>query len=449
MASGQKRSLLKVGLLTLVSLALLITTLVWLKGRGFSGGPADSVLFRDVDGLREGAPVQMMGIRVGFVDLVEPLQKDGRYYVKVKFNLNQNLNMSIPAGARLSIEQAGIIGEKFLEITPPQLQHVTLTTFNHESNTSISKGMPVKFLYEEGYLDVGEVEQVEHEDDGNLTRHTLYFRITRPGAIMPVNPLHELTMTPNGDYYLRVLPREPLLAHTPDPNLKYTIENPLRIKRFLEIQMDSANALKLTNDKINKLLSDETIDTLNSTLKNTEVLTARATEVMDSANELFQTTGRDLERLVSTSSELAENVSAVSANLNDVIGDPRLKEDVISTMHSIEQSSQALNSILNDPALKETLSLTRETSRNASDLVSYLKQTAENKDLQKRLDTSIYLLNDSLGKLSVVLENIDDITNDDDETLKGILNDTRDTAKNMKSITAKFNKRFTLFRLMF
>ena len=118
-------------------------------------------------------------------------------------------------------------------------------------------------------------------------------------------------------------------------------------------------------------------------------------------------------------------------------------------MHSIEQSSQALNSILNDPALKETLSLTRETSRNASDLVSYLKQTAEDKDLQKRLDTSIYLLNDSLGKLSVVLENIDDITNDDDATLKGILDDTRDTAKNMKSITAKFNKRFTLFRLMF
>ncbi len=449
MASGQKRSLLKVGFLTLISLALLITTLVWLKGRGFSGGPADSVLFRDVDGLREGAPVQMMGIRVGFVDLVEPLQKDGRYYVSVKFNLNQNLNMNIPKGARLSIEQAGIIGEKFLEITPPQLQHVTLTTFNHDSNNAIAKGMPVKFLYEEGYLDVGQVEQVEHEDDGNLTRHTLYFRMTRPGAVMPANPLHELTMTPDGDYYLRVLPREPLLAHKPDPNLKYTIENPLRIKRFLEIQMDSANALKLTNDKINKLLSDETIDTLNSTLKNTEVLTARATEVMDSANELFQTTGRDLERLVSTSSDLAENVSAVSANLNDVIGDPRLKEDVISTMHSIEQSSQALNSILNDPALKETLSLTRETSRNASDIVSYLKQTAENKDLQKRLDTSIYLLNDSLGKLSVVLENIDDITNDDDETLKGILDDTRDTAKNMKNITAKFNKRFTLFRLMF
>lgn len=440
--------MIKVGLLTTVSITLLVLVLIWLKGRGFSSGPTDTVLFTDVDGLREGAPVQLMGIRVGFVDTVVPIQKDGRYYVRVTFNLNQNLGITIPKGSHLAIEQAGIIGEKFLEITPPQLREVALSTFQ-QAAAQVTEGLPVKFVYAEGYKNVGRVERVDTIPDGQLMRHKLYYRITVPGAEMPQDPVYELTLMDDGTYALVILPREPLLAHVPDKNLKYTIENPMRIKRFLEIQMESAEALKLTNDKINQLLSDETIDTLNSTLKNTEVLTARATEVMDSANDLFKTTGRDLETLVTASSELAENVNAVSKNINDVIGDPKLKQDVISTVHSIEASSKALSDILKDPALRETLSIAREASQNTNELVAALKDTAGDKELQARLERVIALTETSLNKLSVVMTRLDDVTGGDKENLKGILEDTRETAENMKVITGKFNKRFTLFRLLF
>jgi ABC-type transporter Mla subunit MlaD len=443
----QRLPAVKVGILTVVSLSLLVFVLIWLRGRGITGGETTEVLFNDVDGMREGAAVQLMGIRVGFVDQILPMALKGKYYVKVIFSINDG-TIKIPKGSKLSIEQSGIIGEKFLEITPPALQNVTLTMLKDPAN-QIKPGIPVKFLYEDGYHDVGSVEVVEKFKEDDLIRYDLQFRITRAGAVMPKDPLYELALDKNQQYFLRILPQEPVVAQAPDPNLKFTIENPLRIKRFLEIQLESAEALKVTNEKVNQLLSDETIATLNTTLKNTEVMTARATEVLASANHLFQTTSRDLEHLVKASDQLAQNVTLVSKNINDVIGNPQLKQDILSTVTSIQESSKALSEIARDPSLKETLTLTRDTSKSAAELVNTLKKTAEDKELQQRLDTSLTTLNESLAKLSVVLGNVEGLTNDKDETLKTILQDTRATTENLKTFSNKLNGRFLLFRLMF
>ena len=447
-ASKQRTSTVKVGVLTVVSLTLLVFSLIWLRGRGLAGGTHYDVLFRDVNGMREGSAVQMMGIRVGFVDEIRPVIKGKRFYVNVAFTINKDLDLNIPKGSRLSIEQSGLIGEQFLEITPPQQREVTLTTFKAPAKP-ITKGIPVKFLYEQGYKQVGQVEKVDPYKDGNLMRYRLFYRITLPGAEMPNDPLYELTLDQQGEYYLRILPREPLIAQAPDPNLQFTVENPMRLKRFLEIQMESAEALKLTNDKLNQLLSEETIDSLHSTIKNTEVLTARATEVMDNANLLFQTTRQDLNRLVTVSEKLVTNVSSVSNNINELIGDPKLKSEINTTITSLRESSNSMRDLLNDPALKETIYLTRDTSKNASELMATLRQTAQDRDLQNRMERIVLQLDTSLNKLNDVLVNVDQLTDDKDQTMKGILEDTREAAKNMKELTGKFNGRFTLFKLLF
>jgi phospholipid/cholesterol/gamma-HCH transport system substrate-binding protein len=438
---------LKVGVLTLVSLFLLIFVLIWLRGRSITGGDSVLVRFNDVDGMREGAAVQFMGIRVGFVDKILPLQLKGKYYVEVSFSINDK-DLKIPKGSKLSIEQSGIIGEKFLEITPPPLQSVTLTMLKDPTNP-IMKGIPVKFLYEDGYHVVGQVVNVEPFKEDDLIRYKLSYQITLPGAQLPQDPLYELASDEQHQYFLRILPQEPIVVEAPDRNLAYTIENPLRIKRFLEIQLESAEALKITNDKVNQLLSDETIATLNATLKNTELMTSRATEVLSSANKLFITTSTDLNHLVKASDLLAQNVTEVSKHLNDVIGSPQLKQDILSTVSSIEQSSKALSDIAKDPALRETLTLTKETSRDASELVKALKHAATDKDLQNRLDQSLTTLNTSLDKLSSVLSDVEGITHDKDQSLNNIVKDTKDTAENLKVFSKKLNGRFLLFRLMF
>jgi len=447
--SRQRTATVKVGVLTLVSLALLVMSLIWLKGRGLSGGTPHAVLFKDVNGMREGSAVQMMGIRVGFVDDINPIRtEDGQYYVRVKFTINKDVKVHIPKGSRLSIEQSGLIGEQFLEITPPQRRDVTLSTFK-EPAKAITAGIPVKFLYEQGYLQVGAVEKVDTYKDGNLIRHRLYYRITLPGAEMPDDPLFELTLDKAGQYYLRILPREPLLAQMPDPHLTFTVENPMRLKRFLEIQTESALALKLTNDKLNEFLSDETIESLHGTIKNTEVLTAKANVVMESANALFKTTQQDLDKLVSVSEDLMANVSEVSRNINGVIGDPKVKKEISSTVASLRESSIAMRDLLNDPALKQTIYQTRDASKNAADLMATLKRTAQDQDLQNRMNNIVTQLDTSLNKLDGVLTNVNELTDGKDQTMKGILEDTRATAKNLRQASNKFNGHFTLFKLLF
>lgn len=445
----QTTATIKVGVLTCLAISLLIFSLIWLRGCGLSQGIKQKVVFRDVNGMREGSVVQMMGIRVGSVTKITPVADKDGYHVNVEFLINKDTHLTIPRGSRLSIEQSGLIGEQFLEITPPRLREVTLTTFK-EPAKEIVKGIPVKFLYEQGYVTVGEVEDVNKSWDNNLVRYRLLYRITLPGAEMPDDPLFELTVDKAGQYYLRILPREPVVVQAPPRYLIYTVEEPMRFKRFLDIQMESAEALKITNDKINQLLSDETINSLHGTVKNTEVLTARANVVMENANLLFKSTREDLNSLVGSSKELMDDMSEVSKNVNNLIGDPKLKKQIQETVQSLQQSSDALKALLNDPALKETIANTRDTSRNASQLMLTLRQTAQDPNLQNRMGHIMIQLDTSLTKLDTVMNNMQQLTDGGkNQEIKGILDDTRETARNMKGVSRKLNGHFTLFKLMF
>jgi len=63
----------KVGILTLVALIILLFTVLWIKGRSFSSAERIEVHFKDVNGMRPGSGVQMMGLRVGQVEEIIPV----------------------------------------------------------------------------------------------------------------------------------------------------------------------------------------------------------------------------------------------------------------------------------------------------------------------------------------------------------------------------------------
>ena len=109
----------KVGLLTILALVLLISVVFKVKGRTFSSADRVDVVFKDVNGLRPGAGVQMMGLRVGQVEQITPVVDGENSFVKVKFVVTEP-NIDIPKASMLSIQQSGLIGELFLEITPPK-----------------------------------------------------------------------------------------------------------------------------------------------------------------------------------------------------------------------------------------------------------------------------------------------------------------------------------------
>ena len=76
---------LKVGILTLVALTIFLFTVLWVKGRSFSSAERIEVQFKDVNGMRPGSGVQMMGLRVGQVEEIIPVIENESSYVKLKF----------------------------------------------------------------------------------------------------------------------------------------------------------------------------------------------------------------------------------------------------------------------------------------------------------------------------------------------------------------------------
>ena len=112
----------KVGLLTLTALLILIFSILWIKGRALSAGERLFVDFKDINGMRPGSAVQLMGFRIGQVEEIQPvLSNQNDPYVRVKFVITEP-DVDIPNASTISIQQSGIIGEQFLEIYGGRLE---------------------------------------------------------------------------------------------------------------------------------------------------------------------------------------------------------------------------------------------------------------------------------------------------------------------------------------
>ena len=147
----------KVGLLTLIALVLLFGVVFKVKGRTFSNAKRIEIQFKDVNGMRPGAGVQMMGLRVGQVEEVTPVVDGENSYVKVKFVITDP-DVKIPKASLFSIQQSGLIGELFLEITPPKTRTLYIPM---KTKGLLYKDDPVEMKLDDKYYDVGTVKAIE------------------------------------------------------------------------------------------------------------------------------------------------------------------------------------------------------------------------------------------------------------------------------------------------
>jgi len=100
-----------------IALILLVVFMIG-KDKGFTQPKFKAtVLFRNVGGLIEGAPVQLAGVNVGTVSNISFLDKkvDGRR-VKVEVNIFNRYKKQLNQEIRFSIKTEGILGEKLIEI---------------------------------------------------------------------------------------------------------------------------------------------------------------------------------------------------------------------------------------------------------------------------------------------------------------------------------------------
>ena len=452
---------LKVGILTLLSVTILVFSVMWLKGRAISSGNRISVIFKDVDGMRAGSGVQIMGLRVGQIEEITPFITPDVSYVNVKFVITEP-GVEIPVGSEISIQQSGIIGEKFIEITPPVENFIYMPLKSETTPIGVQKGDKVEvYTFNDtraDYTPIAEIKTVETLDRLSLPLEireqyeTKY--VAKIGFILNVSnfelpKVYEPKIVVVDDAPVLRLNNEKSKVYYLASESPYTITEPVRIREFLDLQLQAARALNETNNKINAILSEDVIIDIKDALRNVKTISLKTTELIDKTTVLVEGSKNDIDALLKMANKLSEELALLANNINAITGDPEFKNSVVSMTKSLDKSSQQISAILGDETTMQTISYLNETMKNISEISTSVNELTKDEEMKAKVNMTIDNINHSMETLASVLEKVDNLSAEDKSKIGGIISDTAETSKNLKKFSEKLNKRFLLFRLMF
>ena len=128
---------LKVGLFIAVGILIFFVIVFSIGDVNFvKTGYRISTLFNFVNGITESAPVRLAGVDVGYIEHLELYYDQDEQRTKVRLDLYiDNEDTKIEQSSIASINTLGLLGEKYLEITPA----VNDTTFLAEGDALTGK----------------------------------------------------------------------------------------------------------------------------------------------------------------------------------------------------------------------------------------------------------------------------------------------------------------------
>ena len=161
----------KVGLLFVVSIIGIVAFAYFLGILNpFAQTQSLYVMYNFAGGLEEGSPVRVMGIKVGkvrHIDFVPEYKTPEGEEVKLRIQIDVNKRAwsSIRKDSKYFINLAGVIGEKFLEISPGSLEQPEMT-----SNSYVRGEDPPRIdqLLSQSYGLAGKVLELVEKNKGNV-----------------------------------------------------------------------------------------------------------------------------------------------------------------------------------------------------------------------------------------------------------------------------------------
>lgn len=446
----------KVGLLTLIALVLLVGVVFRVKGRAFSSADRIEVQFKDVNGMRPGSGVQMMGLRVGQVEEIIPVINGDNSFVKVKFVITEP-DIEIPTASVFSIQQSGLIGELFLEITPPKTRTLYIPMYNKDV---LFKDDAVQMKLSDKYYDVGKIKNIEvisseavpYSFKDKIKTKFAYkvdYVVNLPGLILP-DFLKGEAINDNKVKKLRISTLDNTVLPYPQQNSKYTIIEPMRIADFMDWQYKAAESLTETNQKINTLLSDQTIAELKDSVNSISDLTAGANTTVEKINKLLDDSRNDIDQLIAITNQATTDFNQLAANINTLIGDPKFKESIYTTSDSVDKMAKNFNKIMgNEDEAEQMAKDIRTISHNINEISSFVNSMTKDTNLKRQLTETVNNANCAMAQITTTLATVNQLTPENKTQLQTLLEETTATTSNLRKFSEKLNKRFLLFRLMF
>ena len=449
-------SSVKVGILALVSLIIFLMTVLWVKGRSFSSAERIEIRFKDVNGMRPGSGVQMMGYRVGQVEEITPVVDGAASYVKLKFVITAQ-GIQIPKASAISIQQSGLIGEQFLEITPPRNRVLFIPVYNKDV---LPEKLPVEIKLDDKFYDVGVVKKSQilasqlipvqfKEDVTTPYAYKLEYIVDLPGLILPQFMSGKI-VTLNGKKKLRICPKDNAPVPYPHQTSPYTIIEPMRIADFMDLQYRAAESLTETNKIVNDIFNDKMIADLKASVENVKSLTAQATSTLSKAEVLIESSKSDLDILMSMMNDVTANFNTLTTNVNNIIGDEQFTTHLYNFTDAVTNFSNSSAPILAAVDSKQFASDLNGLMQNLNEISQSVNSMTGDENMKAKISTSIDNINLALVKANVALDTLNSCSADKSGTnLQQIISDTSASVSNLRKFSEKLNKRFLLFRLMF
>lgn len=446
----------KVGILTLIALILLVGVVLKVKGRALTSAKRIEITFKDVNGMRPGAGVQMMGLKVGQVEEIKPIIENENSHVNVKFVITEP-GIEIPQASVFSIQQSGLIGELFLEITPPRTRTIYIPV---ENKNVLYKDDTVQMQLDDKIYDVGKIKEIEIVSREVLpynikdviktnNAYKIDYIVNLPGLILP-EFLKGKAISTNGKKTLLISTLDDVILPYPTQTSPYTVIEPMRISDFMEWQYRAAESLTETNQKVNMLLSDEVIAELKNSVANINSLTAQTAQTMSKIDALVESSKDDINTLMAMLDQTSKDFNKLSENINTIIGDPDFKTTMLSTADSLDKLAQNINKIIGDDEQAAQMAADiREITHNANEISSYISEITQDEQLKKDLTSAVSNANKAMINLNTALSTVNQVTPEKKTELQTIIEDTKVTTCNLRKFSEKLNKRFLLWRLMF
>jgi phospholipid/cholesterol/gamma-HCH transport system substrate-binding protein len=112
---------LKVGAFVVAAIICLTFIIVSVSSFSFfEKGQKMHVTFGYANGLKKAAPVRLAGVQAGNVKSIDVYTDAGTHSMKVRVDITIDKGIGIPVDSLVSINQLGLLGEKYVEITPGQ-----------------------------------------------------------------------------------------------------------------------------------------------------------------------------------------------------------------------------------------------------------------------------------------------------------------------------------------
>ncbi len=111
---------LRVGVVSIVSLAVLAFTILYIGGGGatpFARKYTIRTLMNDVNGLKPGAPVRVGGVEVGNVTHVDFAAGGGRGLVEVAMRIDRRVKGRVTTKSQATLGSLGLLGEKAVDLS--------------------------------------------------------------------------------------------------------------------------------------------------------------------------------------------------------------------------------------------------------------------------------------------------------------------------------------------